>query len=560
MRKVLALPTLLLVTLACEPATGGLKEADEVGSSSSESSASESADDICDVGSLGCACTPGGGCDPGLVCEGDVCSEPGGSSESATTTTDSTSESETGECTQEGCACTDVDGACDAGLECVEGTCAPNPCGNMALDFGEQCDDGNEVDGDGCDNDCSFTEVLQLAAGERHTCALIEGGGMRCWGDGAFGALGYGSTNDVGDAETPASAGTLPLPAAATAIEAGEAHTCALLVDGGIRCWGKNWNGQLGYANSAGTQLLGDDELLNTLAGVMLGGMATQLSLGSQFSCARMADAKPRCWGAAGFGQLGLGSVLIYGDDEHPSVAPMMFLGADATSVAAGGEHACAITDAGSVRCWGKGNRGQLGYGNANNIGDNEAPNTAGEVSLIPGSLPDGTTATQLALGKEHSCALLSTGDVVCWGKNDKGQLGNESTDDWGDGAGELPSALGPILLGADATAITAGLEHSCALLDSSDVLCWGKNDRGQLGIGSTDEIGDDETPAAGGTVDLGEDVIAVVGGGTHTCALRSDHRVVCWGSNADGQLGYGHTEQIGDDEVPATAGFVELY
>lgn len=562
MRKVLAASGLVLM-LACQPATGGIGDADEVGASSGESSSSEGNDDICDVGSLGCACTPGGGCDPGLVCESDVCNEPGGTSETDPSTTDPTSESEseTGACTQEGCACEDVDGACDDGLECVEGTCtAPNPCGNGALDFGEQCDDGNGVDVDGCDNDCTFTEVLQLAAGDRHTCALIEGGTIRCWGDGSFGQLGYGSTNNVGDNETPASAGNLALPAAALAIDAGEGHTCARFEDDVVRCWGKNWNGQLGYANTAAMQLLGDDELPNPLDGIMLGDVPTQLSIGSQFGCVRFASGQLRCWGANGRGQLGLGNMNIIGDDEHPSTAPMMFLGASAASVAAGGEHACAVTDSGAVRCWGFADRGQLGYGSNQEVGDNEPPANAGDLMLVPGSLPDGTDASALALGKEHSCVLFSTGDVLCWGKNDKGQLGRGSTDDWGDVMGETPSSLAAISLGADATAIAAGTEHTCAILVGDELMCWGRNEQGQLGLGNAMNVGDNETPMSAGTIDVGGPVIGVVAGAEHTCALRSDFGVVCWGRNDKGQLGYGHMQQIGDDELPATAGTVPLW
>lgn len=561
MRRHLA-STCLLLALGCQPATGGIKEADEVGDTMTETSVGESADDLCEVGSLGCACTPGGGCDPGLVCEAEVCSDPtmaDSESESASES-ESDSESESGACTQEGCACEDVPDACDAGLICEDGVCALDTCGNGALELGEACDDGNAVEVDGCEPDCTLTEVLALAAGDRHTCAVIEGGRVRCWGEGFFGQLGYGTNTNVGDNETPASVGDLALPAAALAIDAGEAHTCAWFDDDALRCWGQNYNGQLGYANTASVQLLGDNESLDVLAGVELGGVPTAFAIGGRHGCARMADGKLRCWGANAWGQLGLDNMIPVGDDETPAAAAMMFLGANAAAVAAGFEHTCAITDIGAVRCWGHGTRGRLGYGNNDDIGNDEPPADAGDLILVPASLPANTVASALALGREHSCVLFSTGDVVCWGRNDAGQLATGNNADWGDMADETPSALEPIDLGGSASAIAAGQDHTCALLEGGSVVCWGENGKGQLGLGTTSDVGIATTPAMAGTVDLGGSAIAIVAGAEHTCALRSDFGVVCWGFNMDGRLGYGHIQQIGDTEVPATAGTVDLW
>ncbi|MFV8754884.1 hypothetical protein ACNOYE_30420 [Nannocystaceae bacterium ST9] len=557
--------TCVLFMLACEPSTGGLKEADEVGSadesgSDESSTGSESADDICEVGSAGCTCTPGGGCDPGLECVDDMCSEPASTSESESS--ESTSESDTGTCTTQGCACEEgVPDACEPGLVCEAGTCQPDTCGNGALEVGEECDDGNRTDVDGCDADCTYTQVLDLAAGDRHNCAVIEGGTVRCWGEGFFGQLGRGVPENVGDNETPASVDALELPAAALAIDAGEAHTCAWFDDQVLRCWGQNYYGQLGYGNAASVQLLGDDEPLDMLPALAIGeGEQTDFALGGRHGCARMADGKLRCWGGNAYGQLGLANTVPIGDDEQPAAAAMMFLGASASQVGMGDSHTCAITEGGYLRCWGRGSRGQLGYGSGQPIGDNEPPANAGDLSLVPASLPPDTRASGLALGFEHTCVLFETGDVICWGRNDSGQLATGDNLDWCDQAGESPSDLEPIDLGGPAVAIAAGSQHTCALLDDASVRCWGENERGQLGLGNTTDVGIMQTPAQAGPLALGGDAIAIVASGEHSCALLDDYGVVCWGWNADGRLGYGHTQTIGDNEDPEVAGTIELW
>jgi alpha-tubulin suppressor-like RCC1 family protein len=229
--------------------------------------------------------------------------------------------------------------------------------------------------------------------------------------------------------------------------------------------------------------------------------------------------------------------------------------------VAAGEASTCAITSEAQIRCWGRNTQGQLGYGDTQAIGDTEPPSDAGDVSLYPASLPAGASVAQLALGKEHSCAMFSTGEVLCWGKNSDGQLGQGNNQAWGNQADEFPSALEPISLGAAATQIAAGLEHTCALLTTGEVLCWGKNDKGQLGQGDPDldDVGVDQLPSEVPVVDLGGDAVAVTAGGEHTCALLENRRIVCWGFNTDGRLGYGHTNQIGDNEPPSDAGFLEI-
>ena len=282
------------------------------------------------------------------------------------------------------------------------------------------------------------------------------------------------------------------------------------------------------------------------------------LDSGGQHTCAVLGDGQVRCWGRNDNGQLGYGNTDDIGDNETPGSVGPVDLGKwrTAVAVAAGGDHTCALLDTGRVRCWGQDNHGQLGYGNTEWIGDDEAPGSAGPVNL-----GRGRTAVQITAGQDHTCALLDNGTVRCWGLNADGQLGYGNTDTIGDN--ETPGSVGPVDLGPGRTAvaISAGAWHTCALLDNGTVRCWGRNDRGQLGYGNTDPIGDDEPPGPVGPVDLGTDrtAVAIATGDRHTCALLDNGTVRCWGRGFEGQLGYGKKDTIGDNESPGSFGPVDL-
>ena len=340
-------------------------------------------------------------------------------------------------------------------------------------------------------------------------------------------------------------------------IDAGNLHTCAVLTTGRMRCWGAGISGRLGYASTAS---VGDNETPASAGPVDLGSdrTATSISAGGSHTCALLDSAQVRCWGEGLAGQLGYSSTASIGDNETPASAGPVDLGADrtATSISAGGSHTCAVLDTGRVSCWGNGGDGRLGYANTNTIGNNEAPASAGPVDLGAGR-----TARAISAGNAHTCALLDAGDVRCWGYGDLGRLGYASTENIGDN--ETPASAGTVDVGAGRTAraISAGGSHTCALLDSAQVRCWGDGSAGQLGYGNTDHVGDDETPASAGTVDLGagRTALAIAAGSSHTCALLDDGDVRCWGDGAIGQLGYSGTGDIGDNETPGSAGPVDL-
>ncbi len=437
----------------------------------------------------------------------------------------------------------------------------------------------------------------KLDAGDRATCAVVSNGRLRCWGFGGNGELGYGNRNNVGDDETPGSVGPVDLgsdasgmPLTTKAVAVGDYHSCALLNDGTVRCWGFGGNGRLGYGN---TNNIGDDPgETGSVGPVDLGTdpttskphTATAISAGGGHTCALLDNGRVRCWGFGDLGQLGYPAAVVtvpptpysIGDDpgETPGSVGPVDLGTDpttgtprtATAISAGGNHTCALLDNGDVRCWGEGASGALGYGSRDRVGDDESPGSAGPVNL--GTDPSGTprTAKAIASGAAHTCALLDDDSVRCWGFAGSGELGYANTNSIGDDPGETPGSVGPVDLGTDPTtstprtakAISAG-DHTCALLDDDTVRCWGGNRTGQLGYGNTVTIGDNETPGSVGPVSIGGKAIAITAGRIRTCVRLDDGNVRCWGFARSGRLGYCTPDDIGDDEVPASVGPIAL-
>jgi len=412
-----------------------------------------------------------------------------------------------------------------------------------------------------------FAAAGGLDAGVFHTCALLTGGSVRCWGASPDGQLGYGNQNTVGDDETPGSVGPVDLGAGhtATAIAAGDFHTCALLEDGTVRCWGFGNAGRLGYGN---TDNIGDNETPSSVGRVKLGSgrTATAITAGGAHTCALLDDGNVRCWGYNANGQLGYGNTSNVGDataSTPDKVGPVdLGLGRKAVAISAGSRHTCAVLDNGSVRCWGHNSYGQLGNGTKNqspehgietDVGDNELPGSVAPVDLGPGQ-----KAVAVSAGGIHTCALLDDATVRCWGYGANGELGygNRNTI-------VTPGMVGPVDVGPGRSvlAINAGAGDTCARLDDASVRCWGNFENGRLGYGNTGNIGDDETPGSVGPVDLGSgrSALAVSLGQDHTCARLDDASVRCWGLGANGRLGYCNENSIGDDESPGSVGPVSL-
>lgn len=409
--------------------------------------------------------------------------------------------------------------------------------------------------------------VASVVAGGSHSCARLTSGGITCWGRGSEGQLGYGNATSTGSTPStlPYLSGTIPSLEKAVQIGTGSQHTCALFNNGQVACWGSNTYGQLGYNT---TQSVGDNESVASYGYVNTGGNAVRIAVGGNHTCVVLDTGSVRCWGRNNRGQLGYGSTAtnpMVGDNEQPySVGDVNLGGALVSDVVAGNEHTCVLLRTGNVRCWGRNDSGQLGYGRADDIGDNEIP-LATDLDF------NGAGIRQLAAGGNHTCALIAnSGAVRCWGSNSKGQLGIAAlyspspVNNWGDAANETPYALqtnynGGINFtgGRVALQISAGANHSCATLDTGAVRCWGANDSGQLGLGNTSTVPVQSTP--GGDVALGASVVRLTSGSDHNCVLLTTGRVRCWGKGSEGQLGYGTTQNIGDNEQADAAGPVSL-
>ena len=348
-----------------------------------------------------------------------------------------------------------------------------------------------------------------------HSCALHQTGTISCWGNNWSGQLGNGQSGREASSSIPVQVEGIPVQVEgitdATAITTGEYHSCALHEDGTISCWGSNGWGQLG--NRRGR----DFSVPGKLASIA---DATAITTGSGHSCALHQTGAISCWGSNGWGQLGNGQSGEYA----MSTVPVEVLGiTDATAITTGGSwdrdrhagHSCALHQTGTISCWGNNWSGQLGNGQSGR----EAS------SSIPVQVANIADATAITTGSAYSCALHQNGTISCWGNNRYGQLGNETED-----SSSVPVQVANI---ADATAITTSSEHSCALHQTGTISCWGNNEYGQLGdrtVGSSSSL-----PVQ---VEGIADATAITAGGAHSCALHQNGTISCWGNNWSGQLG----------------------
>jgi len=342
--------------------------------------------------------------------------------------------------------------------------------------------------------------IAAIAGGNAHTCALTSGGGVKCWGWNGYGQLGDGTTTQR---LTPVSVSGLA--SGVSAIAVGGYHTCALTSGGGVKCWGRNDYGQLG-----------DGTTTDRHTPVSVSGLASGISTitaGYAHTCALTAGGGVKCWGRNDFGQLGDGTTT----ECHTPVS-VSGLASGVSAITTGLWHTCARTSGGGVKCWGYNGYGQLGDGTTT---DRHTPvNVSG--------LASGVSA--IAAGYGHTCALTAGGGVNCWGYNLYGQLGDGTTT-----TSYTPVDVSGLASGV--SAIAAGYDHTCALTTGGGVKCWGKNENGQLGDDTTTN-----RTAPVNVSGLVSGVSAIAAGWYHTCALTAEGGVKCWGSNYDGQLGDGTT------------------
>jgi alpha-tubulin suppressor-like RCC1 family protein len=359
----------------------------------------------------------------------------------------------------------------------------------------------------------------QISASSRHTCAIISGGQVQCWGENSFGQLGNGRKQDASNVPVAVSGidgSTINgVIYKAKAVSAGRDSTCAILVGGQAMCWGRNHRGQLG-----------DGSLIDSTVPIKVLTLnnASTISVGDDFACATLTTFQARCWGEGTLGQLGNGANA----DESTPQAVQTSSGTltNVTGISAGNAHVCAVTTASNVFCWGAGTAGQLGNG----LGANS--NTAFNVGLASG--------VAVGTGRNFSCALTPGGRVRCWGENGSGQLGNNSTTDAASPV-IVQRQSGAIVELSDVSALSVGYAHACVLRGAEAPHCWGINTSRQLGDNTTVA----RSVATEATAIIGTPA-AITAGTNHTCAVFPSGNAQCWGFGDNGELGDGNNTRTG--------------
>jgi hypothetical protein len=291
----------------------------------------------------------------------------------------------------------------------------------------------------------SAINVSSVSAGAVHACVKTAAGAALCWGYNDIGTVGDGTRIDRRQPVLVHGLGS-----GVADVQAVWDHSCALLNSGSVKCWGHNGDGELG-----------DGSLIKRLEPVQVQGLnngVQQISLGFDSGCALLDTGAVRCWGYNGNGQLGDGTRTT----RRTSVKVSNI--SDATFISAGWDHTCAILAGGGLQCWGGNDHGEIGDGTKHD-------------RLEPVDVPGLTSGVaSVSAGYDHTCALLNTGSVKCWGNNQTGELGN----------GNTTNQLSPVDVNglSNVESISAGANHTCAVTTSGGAKCWGANESGELGNG----------------------------------------------------------------------------
>ena len=380
----------------------------------------------------------------------------------------------------------------------------PQVTDNDQLDYQETSDSGT-ANIPGFQSGSIFTHD-SFAAGSEHNCAILDDGNMTCWGANTFGQLGTGDTTS---STSPVAVSFVNPSGAVTlfpvSVSSSQYHTCSVLSDGSVQCWGNNAYGQLGDGTNTSHPSPTGVDLGENHSAVMIG-------VGKTHTCAILDDASVSCWGYNNHGQLGDGTNTQRNAPTNVDLGQ----GRSAVAISLGESHTCALLDDTTLKCWGFNNHGQLGDGTFS------TSNTSTNVDL------GDDTAVAINAGRHHTCALLTDETISCWGWNDRGQLGD----------GTLTSNPSPtsITIDTGVTSISTGDRHTCAVLDNGSAMCWGNNMFGHLGNGANSNSA---IPVYVG-LSQSTNVVGMVAGDHHTCAVINDGTAYCWGGNNEGQLGDG--------------------
>jgi len=414
----------------------------------------DAAKDTATVADAGCAV---GGCPPASACHTAICQASG--------------------------LCTEVkaadDASCGTGKSCHSGICLPDP-----------------------------PKAIRVVAAGVSTCALLEGGTVKCWGDGMFGQLGDGSSGSGATSATPVAVADV---AGATDLAIGGTHGCAMGL-GKVTCWGSNK-----YSESMGEAASELQLVPAEVPGLSSLGLPSGIAAGDNHTCAILGQGKVYCWGLGTAGQLGDGLGALGG------AVTAVKLSDYAIEVRAGTIFTCARTAFGTAYCWGDNYSGQIGNGKGG----------TSQFAYSPAKVGDFSDIEALAAGDQHACALRKGGAVWCWGRNNSGELGNNG------GNSSYPS---PVQAQGQSgvTSIAAGGTHTCAVGAMGGLWCWGGNQNGQAGLNSSILF----TKIPKQVVGL-DNVVEVAAGDSHTCVRKKEGSIWCWGANSLGQCGIGTGKDV---------------
>jgi alpha-tubulin suppressor-like RCC1 family protein len=341
----------------------------------------------------------------------------------------------------------------------------------------------------------------QVAASTWHTCAINTGNSLYCWGNNDSGQIGNGTSG--GNQLNPfrvAAAGVW------SSVSAGDSHTCGITTAKNLYCWGNNQYGQIGNGNTSNTPQL-------SLYRVGAAGVWSSVSAGGGHTCGITTAKSLYCWGRSEFGQIGAGS----NGSSEPT--PLRVGAAGVWAVAEAGEnHSCGVTTAKNLYCWGENGFGEIGKGT-----------TGGTQTTLYRVAAAGVWATVSATSV-NTCGITTAKNLYCWGWDDFGQVG-DGTSGFDN---NRPSPYRVAAAGVWAT-VSAGYGHTCGITTAANLYCWGNNGSGQIGNG----IADGTHPALYRVAAAGV-WARVAAGGSHTCGITTASNLYCWGNNDFGQIGNG--------------------
>lgn len=341
------------------------------------------------------------------------------------------------------------------------------------------------------------TGVADVSLGAFYSCAITSANALKCWGNNLYGQLGDSTKTSR---STPTN--VVSLASGVVKVFAGKFNTCALLDTSEIRCWGINRYGEVGDGTF--------QQRLTPVTASLFTGVILDIKSIDNTTCILKNDNKVYCIGDNSYGYLGDGS--MNNTIKYPK--KVFNSGSNVISASKGENHTCLITNTNAAQCWGSNYQGQIGDGT---VLHRSSP------TAVTG-LSSGVTA--IASGRYHNCVLMNTGAVKCWGQNSDGQLGDNTII-------QKTTPIDVSGLSSGVAAITAGRYHSCALLNTGGVKCWGANDFGQLGDSTTTPR---RTPVDVTGLTTGVQMISA--GFNHTCALITGGTIKCWGYNGEGELG----------------------